>query len=126
MKINPTILFLIGLVIGVGGTLLGFQVADEKKEREDSIMLIDGIRNVRYLNERVSIELVQRVDDNTIEIAKVLEIPSNDFFRGFHAMEQLVKKLDADGIISRNAEGAGMPAETGDSEPETPEIPEDE
>ena len=118
MKIHPVALFFIGVILGIGCTVLAFNVAAEKEERgQEAILFADGFRNINYANGRVTIELVSKVDNDTIEISKTLEVPSEGFFRGYHAMEQLVNKLANDGIISRQPEESGAAPSTDPVEP---------
>jgi len=100
---SKTTLFLIGLFVGIGCTILGMSVWQARPQTPESrVLLADGFRNITFQNGKFNIELVTRIDESTIEIDKVLEVPQEGFLKGYSAIEQLVDKLIEDGLVKDN------------------------
>ena len=103
MNLQNVTLFLIGIILGIAGTLIAFSVQERSGlPKNDHLIFADGFRNITFNNDRFRIELVKRIDESTMEVDRTLEVPTQGFFRGFGAMEQLVERLENDGVIKRN------------------------
>ena len=98
-------LVLIGIALGVACTLIGMSVWQRSTDVVDNrTVLADGFRNITFDDGKFKLELVSRVDDSTLEISKILEIPTEGFLRGYSAMEQLVDRLIADGVFKATSQ----------------------
>ena len=95
---------IVGIVIGYGYvTFLNVNIEAE------------GFRDVGYADKKFNISIVKRVDADNVKVIKNVQFPAEGFLKSYTALERLIGKLKADGVIGRPSD-ATAPSDDPDQE----------
>ena len=87
MNKTSLLMLVVGTILGI---VIGYVTFSAKPE---VIIEAHGFRDIGYDKGKVNIELVKRVDEDTIDAFKVIQVPLEGFLRGHGASAELIKTL---------------------------------
>ena len=99
MNKTSLLMLIVGTILGV---VIGYVTFSAKPIPPEFNIEAEGFRNIGYADGKFNIDLVKRVDADTVDIVKNIQIPAEGFLKGYSALGQLVDKLVDEGVLASN------------------------
>ena len=101
MNKTSLLMLVVGTVLGI---VIGYVTFSTKPAPPEFNIEAEGFRDVGYADGKFNINIVKRVDDDTVDIVKNIQFPADGFLKGYSALKQLVNKLVDEGVLAPTAD----------------------
>ena len=103
---------LLMLVVGtIFGVVIGYVTFSPKPE---FLIEAEGFRGISFKDDKVSLEIVKRVDADTVDVFKTIQMPIQGFIKGHGASKDLINTLVDKGVLAPTSDAADTSESTTD------------
>ncbi len=99
MNKTSLLMLIVGTILGI---VIGYVTFSAKPKPPEFNIQAEGFRKITFDPKlsKFNIEVLKRVDADNLEVSKNIQVPAEGFLKGYSAMDQLVKKMVADGKLA--------------------------
>ena len=101
MNKTSLLMLVVGTILGI---VIGYVTFSAKPAPPEFNIEAEGFRNIGYEDGKFNIEIVKRVDDDTVDVFKKLQLPVEGFTKGLSAMDLLVDDLVERGVLEKSSD----------------------
>ena len=96
MNKTSLLMLVVGTILGI---VIGYVTFSADPAPPEFNIEAEGFRDITFADGKFNIEIVKRVDTDTVDIVKNIRVPAAGFMKGHSASQELIKTLKEKGVL---------------------------